>query len=345
MCGFGMFHRPGLFSLAVLVAVAHVWAQPAGNPPDAEDGSSTAGIVDVLERFATKNRINLLADYASAEQAPAFARRLADPQRATLEDLLQTYRRKAVRVGSILILIRGRGTYDAYQKFNEDRAEKIFGALFWRDAKVQVRVSKDENGVMRVTARVSEAPLKQFCESFAKQTGWKIEVDPQVENTRLFAHWDSVSPGEVVEALSVLLQTTVETKLLLSEQQREERKRELSQLLEQNSMVKRLVRSDELLPDLLSVLTPEEMERYRRGEMVEVRLSRLPEEVYDRALQYVTFAIDTAAEMGDSYLAAVRDRLREVEIVLYLPSVSEGLFGSGIGIGLKHPDDGVWCHF
>ncbi len=166
-------------------------------------------------------------------------------------------------------------------------------------------------------------------------------------DTRIFARWHSVSPGEVVEAISVLLQTEVEVTLMLREAQKEARKQAKAQLLKENPLAERWRRSDELLQDLLALLTPEEMGRFKRGELVEFPLSRLPADIYDRALDYVRFAIDELLNAKpDEGVSQLRDRLRETEVILYLPSmVADHIFATGIGISIRHPETGQMYTF
>lgn len=310
-------------------------------------------ITEILERFARQNKVNVLADYYATEHSSAVWREASMLQSLNLQTILQLYRRNlAVQIGNTFVLMRSGpviDSHDAYVQFNERRAEQIFGSLFWQNAKLDVRVKKEETGAMRVTIRASDVSIKQLCEQFEKQTGWKIEVDAEVANKRVFAYWDSASPGEILEAISVLLQTPVQAKLLLTQQQKEARKDAFQRMLEEFPLAKRWQRSDELLPDLLSALTPEERQQYQRGEMVRLDLSRLSGEVYERALQYVAFAIEQsiAQDPSDRLLASLRDRLREVEIALFLPSVDRdmGTFATGIGIGIRHPEDGIWAYF
>lgn len=332
-------------ALVALWIVSIAEAQPPS--PLSHRGLSPVRFSQVLERFAEQQQVNLLADYLAYEESGAVPEASILRESPTLENILQVYGRSVARVGSTLVLRKMPFAFDEYLQYNEERSLRIFGDLAWRDGRLEVRSQKSEDGTMKITIRASGIPLKQLCEQFQKETGWRLEIDPELQNTRIFARWRSVSPGEVVEAISVLLQTEVETKLMLTEAQKEARKQAKAQLLKENPLAERWRRSDELLQDLLALLSPEEMETFKRGERVDLPLSRLPADVYERALQYVMYAMDVLINLKpDDELSRVRDRLREVEIILHLPSVvSDNIFSSGIGISVKHPDSGQWHSF
>ena len=314
---------------------AQIVTQPATPQP------SPIRFTEVVERFARQQKMNVLAEYLTYEQAGAMSGVSLLPETPTAEDIARIYAREIVRVGNTLIL-RPLRTYD-YFRFNEERHLNIFGALMWRNKQLQVQAKKNDGGTMRVTIRALEVPLKELCEQFQKETGWKIELEPELQNTRVFAYWQSASPGEVVEAISVLLQTGVEVKLSLSEAQKEERKQAREQLLKSNPRAERWRRSDELLQQLLPLLTPEETERFKRGERVDIPLSRLPEDVHDRALQYVEYALHVLETMRpEPQLSQLRDRLRQLEVTLHLPSamIEHHIFSGGIGISVRDPETG-----
>lgn len=333
-------------ALVALWIVSIAEAQPPS--PPSHRGLSPVRFSQVLERFVEQQQVNLLADYLAYEESGSVPEASILRESPTLENILQVYGRSVARVGSTLVLRKMPFAFeDEYLRYNEERSLRIFGDLVWRDGRLEVSSKKSEDGTMKITIRASGIPLKQLCEQFQKETGWKLEIDPELQNTRIFARWRSVSPGEVVEAISVLLQTEVETKLMLTEAQKEARKRAKARLLKEDPLAERWRRSDELLQDLLALLSPDEMETFKRGERVDLPLSRLPADVYERALQYVGFAMDVLLNLKpDDDLSQVRDRLREVEIILHLPSVVSGnIFASGIGISVKHPDSGQWNSF
>ena len=332
-------------ALVFTLLFANAYAQPAVTPPEPERDWTPVRFSQVMERFAQQQRVNILADYFTREEAGRVSRVRLLRDAPTLENIVDVYQREALRAGSILVLRSKLGFHQQYyDRFHDARAANIFGDRIWQGSQLQLRVRKNEDGTMRVTVRATGIPLKQLCEQFDKETGWKVEVDAELQNTRIFARWQSVSPGEVVEAISLLLQTPVEVKMLLTEEQKVWRRAGEEKQLGEG--IRRDQRSDELLPELLAVLTPEEMARFKQGERVEIPLSRLTADIYDRALQYVVFCIDDIlANNPENPLSRIRDRLRDTEVVLHLPSILEnGLFACTIGISVKDLD-GVWNHF
>ncbi len=96
--------------------------------------------------------------------------------------------------------------------------------------------------------------------------------------------------------------------------------------------------TEQLLPELLSELTPEELERFQQGQEVEVPVSRLSSGLQDRALRF-------AADLWDALFATmepqsgeifVREHLRECEPVLLLPTLQR----SNLGIRFRNPSSG-----
>lgn len=319
--------------LLLAVILSPAWAQPPQPAP--------VRFTEIMERFARQQKVNVLTEYLMREEAGTMSGVSPLPEAPTAEDIARVYGREVIRVGSTLVF-RSLDSYD-YLRFNEERHLNIFGDLMWKGKQLQVQAKKHDDGTLRVTIKATGVPLKELCERFQKETGWKVEVDPELQNTRIFARWQSASPGEVVEAISVLLQTDVEVKLSLSEAQKEARKQARERLLRSDPMAERLTRSDELLQQLLPLLTPEEMDRFKRGEMVDLPLSRLPEDVHERALQYVEYALHVLETMKpDPQLSQLRDRLRQLEITLHLPSATPELhiFSGGIGISLRDPETG-----
>lgn len=331
----------GYHSLLLLITVVLpvAWAQMTNGQPLSQP--APASFTEVMERFARQQKVNVLTEYLIREEAGAMSGVSFLPENPTAGDIARVYGREVIRVGNTLVF-RSLSSYD-YFRFNEERHLTIFGDLMWKGKHLQVQAKKNDDGTLRVTVQATGVPLKELCERFQKETGWKIEVDPEIQNTRIFARWQSASPGEVVEAISILLQTNVEVKLSLSEVQKEERKQAREQLLKSDPYAERWRRSDELLQQLLPLLTPEEMERFKRGERVDLPLSRLPEDVHDRALQYVQYALHVLETMRpDPELSQLRDRLRQMEITLHLPSAMPDLhiFSGGIGISVRDPETG-----
>jgi len=330
-------------NIVAIWMVCRALAQPPGPPPETD--LSPVRFSEVLGRFAEQQKVNVLAEYLNYEESGSVANVSLLRDAPTLEKIASVFGRRPVRVGDTIVLQTVR--FFEYQHYNEEREIRIFGDLVWKGGKLEVQAKKNEDGTMKVSIRASGIPLKRLCDQFQKETGWKLHVDPELHNTRILARWHSVSPGEVVEAISVLLQTEVEATLMLREAQKEARKQAKVQLLKENPRAERWRRSDELLQDLLALLTPEEMERFKRGELVEFPLSRLPADIYDRALDYVRFAIDELLNAKpDEGVSQLRDRLRETEIILYLPSmVADHIFATGIGISIRHPETGQMYTF
>ncbi len=325
--------------LLITAVLPVTWAQKMSGQPLPQP--APARFTEVIERFARQQKVNVLTEYLIREEAGGMSGVSLLPETPTADDIARVYGREVIRVGSTLVF-RSLSSYD-YFRFNEERHLNIFGDLMWKGKHLQVQAKKNDDGTLRVTVQATGVPLKELCEGLQKETGWKIEVDPELQNNRIFARWQSASPGEVVEAISVLLRTNVEVKLSLSETQKEARKQARERLLRSDPVAERLQRSDELLQQLLPLLTPEEKDRFRRGQRVDLPLSRLPDEVYDRALQYVEYALRVLETMRpDPQLSQLRDQLRQVEIILHLPSAMPDLhiFSGGIGISVRDPETG-----
>jgi len=332
-----------LTAVAIMLAtVANGWTQNRDGPSD-YPWQSPPRFTEALDKIARQQRLNVIAQYFTFVDTEISSRRTALRTVQTIDEVASMYGCNLARVGSILVLYTPVAlNTDRY--FEETRVLNVFGDLAWKDGVLEFRPKKGEDGTVKLTVSASDIPLKRLCQQFEAQTGWKVVLGTEVQDTRIFARLQSVSPGELVEAISVLLGAQVEVKMTLSEETRDKHRRMIEQSA-QSDLFARDKKSDELLPELLALLTPEEMERFKRGEMVDIPLSRLPTEVQDKALHYVNFVIDRSSLRPEESLFRYRDRLRELEVILHLPSVIEGRwFAPNIGITVRDPE-GVLNHF
>ncbi|GIV17452.1 MAG: hypothetical protein KatS3mg022_2887 [Armatimonadota bacterium] len=268
---------------------------------------------------------------------------------ADIQGVAAAYYREIVRTGNTYILRPSQqapptfGT--TFRRKQEQRNASLFPAVWWKGTEygqMEIRVRRSEEGVVRVFVKAIAVPLSKFCERFSKETGWQLQVEPDLQAVRIFAKWQSVSPGEVVEAISLLLRSEVQVFFSRSVEQKQAEQRALEEeasLAERAKIVHtRAEYTEQLLPELLNELTPEELERFQQGQEVEVPVSRLSPGLSDRALRF-------AADLWDALFATiepqpgetfVREHLRECEPVLRLPTPQR----SYLGIRFRNPSSG-----
>lgn len=186
-------------------------------------------------------------------------------------------------------------------------------------------------------------PLSRFCERFYKETGWQLQVEPELQSVRIFAKWQSAPPGEVVEAISLLLRSGVQVSFSRSKEQRQAEQQAMEQAETAFAEYAKITSTrdkytEQLPPDILNELTPEELARFQEGQEVEIPASRLSAGLYDRIIRFASDVWDAlfATMQPNEQETFLREHLRECSPVLLLPTPER----SGLRIRLRHPSTG-----
>ncbi len=336
-------------SFVILMPVTNGWAQ-RNDDSSSQDASAPIRFVQILQQLSSKMSDGLLAECYYSDELLMPPNAMALRSSADIQSVAAAYHREIVRTGNTFVLRVGQQAPPmfslTFKRKQEQRNASLFSAVWWKGTEydqMEIRVSKSEEGVMRVFVKAIAVPLSRFCERFSKETGWRLQVEPDLQAVRIFAKWQSASPGEVIEAISLLLRSEVQVSFSRSAEQKQAEQRAVEE--EEVSLAEhakitytRAKYTEQLLPELLNELTPEELERLRQGQEVEIPISRLSPGLSDRALRF-------AADLWDALFATmepsegevfVREHLRECEPVLLLPTPQR----SNLGIRLRNPSNG-----
>ncbi|GIV15779.1 MAG: hypothetical protein KatS3mg022_1214 [Armatimonadota bacterium] len=337
-----------LASVIMLMLITNGWTQRNGNS-SSQDASVPVRFVQILQQLSSKMSDGLLAECYYSDELLMPPNATALRSSVDIQSVAAAYHREIVRTGNTYIVRpspQAPPTFGTtFKRKQEQRNASLFPSAWWRGTgydQMEIRARKSEEGVVRVFVKAIAVPLSTFCERFSKETGWQLQVEPELQAVRIFAKWQSVSPGEVVEAISLLLRSEVQVSFSRSAEQKQAEQRALEEeasLAEQaKATYTRAKYTEQLLPELLSELTPEELERFQQGQEVEVPVSRLSSGLQDRALRF-------AADLWDALFATmepqsgeifVREHLRECEPVLLLPTLQR----SNLGIRFRNPSSG-----
>ncbi|MCL6475422.1 MAG: hypothetical protein K6U75_10270 [Firmicutes bacterium] len=314
--------RSGVVWMCFVFVIMEASAQPPLSP------SSEAGepirFTQILEKLAQKTRLGLLAECYYAEELipPTNAAMLGEDWR--LETVAAVYRREVVRTRNVIIL-RPATDIAAVRRLEETQSSVRFPAVWWKGYDLlEMRSWKNADGGIQMSVKASGVPLSRFCEQFQKETGWRLQVEAELHTVRIFASWESASPGEVVEAIALLLRGGVEVSISrTAEQKAAEQKLEARQKTTEQWSVKQKY-TDELLDGLLQELSAEELSLFQQGAEVEIPLSRLSPELHARALRFISDSLEELISQlaldAQMPLMRLREQLAECQPTIKLPT-------------------------
>jgi len=306
--------------VTVVVAVSLCMGQPASTERRINLQVQSATFTKVCDALARQYSLNIIAELHVANNPPASnveIKDLSEPK--AVATLAEYYGREVIFTGKAYILRSKRWAV----RREQDRFGIVNYGLKWITAgKVTIATKTTSEGLLRLDVEVTEASLSAFAQEFSKQTGWLLHVEKELEQIRLLIRWNDASPGELLEALTVLLGARQTVRIDRSEEQKRRDLHQLEAAADARSEEEK--ESEQLLPKLLAVLNEEEKQRWLNGERLSVPLSRLPSETFTQAYDYAAKRFQRALKTFPSEYAPPSDLLSNIEDVsLILPSPSE----------------------
>ncbi|MCS6777884.1 MAG: hypothetical protein RMJ43_06815 [Chloroherpetonaceae bacterium] len=332
--------------LCAFLILCHLISVPpasARSPQSPSKGSvlppveiENATLAEALAAISKAWKINILSDVYVGELKILKLSLREIPEKdilATLQGLGKGSQREVYQVNGVFIL-----RYRHWPvRLEQDRTlQREFG-LRWEDMGVSLRIlrldeKKEENILQfradatgnRVTfpARslsldVRNASMESVLRQFSAVSGWKVAISRQLSERRIIAQMPEASPGQVMEALTFLMNASQRLTIEQTDTQ---------QAIETEIMDQRPLRgkmSDELMKKLLPLLTPEQRAKLGRQE-ISIPVKSLPRDIQKLALRYV--------DVARAGLPVDTTRLLESSIV-FLPAPATGL-----GIDAFMPD-------
>jgi hypothetical protein len=306
--------------VTVVVAVSLCMGQPASTERRINLQVQSATFTKVCDALARQYSLNIIAELHVANNPPASnveIKDLSEPK--AVATLAEYYGREVIFTGKAYILRSKRWAV----RREQDRFGIVNYGLKWITAgKVTIATKTTSEGLLRLDVEVTEASLSAFAQEFSKQTGWLLHVEKELDQIRLLIRWNDASPGELLEALTVLLGARQTVRIDRSEEQKRRDLHQLEAAADARSEEEK--ESEQLLPKLLAVLNEEEKQRWLNGERLSVPLSRLPSETFTQAYDYAAKRFQRALKTFPSEYAPPSDLLSNIEDVsLILPSPSE----------------------
>jgi hypothetical protein len=306
--------------VTVVVAVSLCMGQPASTERRINLQVQSATFTKVCDALARQYSLNIIAELHVANNPPASnveIKDLSEPK--AVATLAEYYGREVIFTGKAYILRSKRWAV----RREQDRLGIMNYGLKWSNTgKVSISTKTTPEGLLRMDVVATEAPLSRFAQEFSKQTGWLLHVEKELEQIRLLIRWNDASPGELLEALTVLLGARQTVRIDRSEEQKRRDLHQLEAAADARSEEEK--ESEQLLPKLLAVLNEEEKQRWLNGERLSVPLSRLPSETFTQAYDYAAKRFQRALKTFPSEYAPPSDLLSNIEDVsLILPSPSE----------------------
>ncbi len=259
-----------LFIALIALGMPLAQAQAPSVEPRISLNLQNATFPQICEALLAKTDLNLLAELHLAHEPFANLDIQNKPVSSALREIAEMFQREVIPVGNTTVLRTNRWAYRRWL----DRQTVAQGYTRRPSAgKVEVKVQRSPAGVMRVDVEANGVSVGRLVQSLAKQTGWVVRVERELQDVRVLARWKGASVSEVLEALTVLLNSAQEVAIGRSE----EAKRQEEEQLDQRTPDEKA--TEKLLPELLKLLTPEELAQYQRGERVELSSKRIPTEL------------------------------------------------------------------
>lgn len=187
----------------------------------------------------------------------------------------------------------------------------------------------------RYALRASRISFQSAATVMSKEFETRVRIDPELAQRRFHASITEATVGQIIEAMTVLLQASQQVTITQTPEQRRAAQKAIEEALDRRSS--REKSSDKIRGELEKLLTPEQFEKLSRGMEVPLNIGTLPSGLRDRVQDYVR---GTARE--NQALANLDfSRIRDFQIV-FLPSSQAPTGVLGIN-GIRA--DGVPIHF
>jgi hypothetical protein len=325
-------------AILALLSVSAVVVR-AQTPPPAKEAApeplvtlelKQATLADVVEALGKQYRLNILADAYLNDLTLPHVKVEQVPLGMAVSRLAALYQRQVFSRNGVLVLRHHRWHLRREQERFRMRPYRVTwttpGRILVEDAEKPTSSSatKPVRGAARffpfLHVEARDAPVHRTLEIVSQSCGWAIRLDPAHQERRMSAYLSRVTPGQLVESVTLLLFSGQEVLIGQSPSQKREEARLLAEATDSRSEREKL--SDELTPDLLNLLSPKQREKLARGEEVALPLNSLPEGIRERALEYVQVRMDGLIKSQPDFADKMdRSRLSDFSVVL-LPSPS-----------------------
>jgi len=272
-----------------------------------------ARLAQVVEALGKTHGINIVADAYSDDMRVSV--KVTDiPLRMALPQLASLYERRAQIVNGIVVLRH----QDWFRRPEQEKFSTKHYQLRWKDqGKVTVRTAAQ--GISGTTASTvatlglaaranlsatlavtpgaaaapvqlmdvdaTAAPLGAVTQPLAAQAGWSIFLEPTLQNRRVSVSLRRVTPGQALEALTLLLNARQEVRVSQSDEQKQQEADLLARYADERPDW--LKKSDALKEDLMALLTPEQRASLDNNEVVPLALDSLSPAARARAQDYI----------------------------------------------------------
>lgn len=312
--------------LAVYIIV--YWLATAGafaqqNAPNTPQ-KNTISFAAACEKLAQQYHVNILGDAYLTGDPPVTQwqiRGLSLEQ--AVQKLAQTYQREVTLVGKTYVL---RAKKAALRRQQDVFAQTHYDARWTTEGALSISV----DSVSKITVTAVVVPSSRFARVLTERTGWDLQIEQDLQDVRIVAHWQSASLTDIIEALAVLLNAQKKVHLIRSDEQRQKEHLQAQQPDDKPTPAEEA--SQRLLPKLVELLTPEEREAWSQGKEVEIPLSRLPSEVFAEAYDYATRQFQHFYELAPEEIRPPADLISSyANIFLILPRPDQNSIGVRVG--------------
>lgn len=273
-----------------------------------------ARLSDAVELLGTKYKINIMADaYLDDHIVPSLSVKEA-PLSVTIAGIASLFRREAIITNGVIVLrhrqwyLRSQSEQEYARQFRADWKDNGIVSVDRIDplppsvkpvvSSNTVRQDKENRAgfpawlpprLIKVAAK--DASLKSLLERFAACTGWEVSYDRRMATRRVTARLNQATPGQTLEAVSILLNTTQKVSLEQGKELKQLEAALASEIMDTRTELETM--SDSLKPELMEMMTQEQKEAYMRGEIVEFPLETMSPEMRQRSLKYIQTALST----------------------------------------------------
>jgi len=271
-----------LFCIAVIaLAVARSHAQITAPEARITFNLENVFFPQACEALVGNTDLNLLAELHLVHEPFATVRIQNKPVGDALLVVAALFQREVIPAGRTMVMRSPRWAYRRVL----DRQTVEQGSMRWSpEGRLEVKVQKLPAGMMRLDVHAYGVSVSRLVQELTKQTGWGVQVEKHLQNLRVFARWRGASPSEILEALTVLLNGAQEVVIRRSEEAKRQEEEQIAQMQDRRPPHEK--GTETLLPELLKLLTPEELAQYERGERVEISTKRIPTELFPQVMEY-----------------------------------------------------------
>ncbi len=281
----------------------------AQTPPPAKESPpeplelKQASLADVVEALGKRYRLNILADAYLNDLTLPHVKVEQVRLGMAVSRLASRYQRQVFSRNGVLVLRHHRWHLRREQEKFRMLPYRVTwatpGRILVEDAEklASSSATKPVGGAARLfpslQVETREAPIQKTLEIVSPLCGWAIRLDPAHQDRRMSAFLPLVTPGQLAEGVKLLLFSGQEVLIGQSPSQKREEARLLAEATDSRSEAEK--RTEELTPDLLNLLSPEQRERPARGDQVALPLNSLPAGIRERALKYVQMGVNNVS--------------------------------------------------